>query len=281
MVIRQIGLDGDELWGGDMGMERESGDGKARGKILKVDARGRWKDTGLHDKRGVTEGKTKNIRVGKRAWGFEKRMEERGGSELARECWREMREKASEGKTGSNWEKERREYFEEKGWRTEEVERRREEGSGWLGEILKKDVEEQRKERWEKIVRLEYNSWYKEIKGEGIPEYLKKGWEESRWKRIARFRLGNEMRGNRYWEKEERIMCRVCGGEREDWEHVWERCRDRGGGRKCWQEMVKEILGEEGEGEWWLREIERERRERGRKGGVREEAGRERERERE
>src|SRR5436190_13640875 len=97
-------------------------------------------------------------RAGKRAWGFEKRMEEGRGGELARECWREMRERAREGKTGSNWERERKEYFEEKGWRTEEVERRREEGSGWLGEILKKDVEEQRKERWEKIVRSEYNS---------------------------------------------------------------------------------------------------------------------------
>ena len=47
-----------------------------------------------------------------------------------------------------------------------------------------------------------------------------------------------------------------CGGEIED----WERCRKRGREeRKSWQEMVKEILSEEGEGEWWMREIEKER----------------------
>lgn len=34
---------------------------------------------------------------------------------------------------------------------------------------------------------------------------------ESRWNRIARFRLGNGMRGNRYWEDEEKKMCRLCG----------------------------------------------------------------------
>lgn len=33
------------------------------------------------------------------------------------------------------------------------------------------------------------------MKGEGVPRYLKKGWRESRWQRVARFRLGNEMRG--------------------------------------------------------------------------------------
>jgi len=40
---------------------------------------------------------------------------------------------------------------------------------------------------------LKYNRWYKEIKEEGVPEYLRKGWGESRWRRVIKFRLGNEI----------------------------------------------------------------------------------------
>jgi len=49
---------------------------------------------------------------------------------------------------------------------------------------------------------------------------LKKDWGECRWRRIARFRLGCEMRESNYWEEEEKKMCRLCGRERESWEHV-------------------------------------------------------------
>lgn len=79
-----------------------------------------------------------------------------------------------------------------------------------------------------------------------IPGYLKKEWRESRWKRIARFRLGNEIREGRYWEEERKRVCRICEGEIETREHVWESCGEwkrerlarssemgaRGGGRE-------------------------------------------------
>ena len=64
---------------------------------------------------------------------------------------------------------------------------------------------------------------------------------------------------SRYWEEEERRKCRICGGEEESWEHVWERCRVGRVRERGWQEVVKEILGEGGEGEWWMKEIEEER----------------------
>lgn len=63
------------------------------------------------------------------------------------------------------------------------------------------------------------------MKTEEIPAYFKKGWEESRWKRMVRFRLGNEMREGRYWRNEEERKCTLCGGEGESWEHLWEECR--------------------------------------------------------
>jgi len=98
-------------------------------------------------------------------------------------------------------------------------------------------------ERWEKIVRSRYNIWYKSIKGEGVPGYLKKGWREKRWQRVAKFRLGDEMRGGRYWEKEEKRICRICENEEETWKHVWEGCKmwETEGN---WDEMMGVVLGE-------------------------------------
>lgn len=86
-----------------------------------------------------------------------------------------------------------------------------------------------------------------------------KNWGESRWKRVIRFRLGNEMKASAYWEEEERKMCRVCEGEVETWEHTWENCREWKNGEGNWQEVVERILEGEGEGEGWMREVERER----------------------
>ncbi|EZA52484.1 hypothetical protein X777_08600 [Ooceraea biroi] len=104
-----------------------------------------------------------------------------------------------------------------------------------------------------------YNKWYKIVKGEGIPGYLKKGWGESRWKRVARFRLGNEVKEGRYWEGEEKKRCRLCGMEKESWEHIWEECRRWTVGGGSWQGAVSWVLGQEGEGEGWMRELEEER----------------------
>jgi len=54
---------------------------------------------------------------------------------------------------------------------------------------------------------------------------------ENRWKRVVRYRLGNEMREGRYWEEGEKRRCRLCGVEEETWEHVWEGCRKWKGGK--------------------------------------------------
>ncbi|XP_024875959.1 trichohyalin-like, partial [Temnothorax curvispinosus] len=175
-------------------------------------------------------------RAGMRAWRFEKKLEEGGGSELARSAWEELKEREMEGKAGSDWERERGKFFEDRG-----------------------DRETQRKERWERIEKSEYNKWYKWIKGEGIPGYLKKGWGESRWGRVARFRLGNEIGESRYWEAEKKKKCRLCGNKKETWEHVWKECRRWNSGKGSWQEAVGWVLDEEGGGEEWMLELEGER----------------------
>jgi len=37
---------------------------------------------------------------------------------------------------------------------------------------------------------------------------------------VAKFRLGDEMRRGRYWEEEEKRVCRMCEMEEETWKHV-------------------------------------------------------------
>lgn len=115
-------------------------------------------------------------------------------------------------------------------------------------------------ERWERIRRSNYNRWYKWVKRPGTPEYLKRGWTKARWRRIARFRIGNEVREARYWQSIDDRYCRVCAGELATWEHVWERCRRGGEEIGSWQESVGLILGKEGEEvEEWMKELERVR----------------------
>lgn len=114
----------------------------------------------------------------------------------------------------------------------------------------------QDEERWKKVVEAKGNKEYKFVKGRGVPGYLKKGWEEGRWQRMARFKMGEEMKGTLYREVVEKRLCRKCGVEEETWEHVWEKCS--GWGReKGWQEMREEVLGDDGKGEEWLEKIEK------------------------
>jgi len=42
-------------------------------------------------------------------------------------------------------------------------------------------------------------------------------------------------------------------------EHIWKECRRWRERDEGWQEVVREILGEEREGEWWMKEVLRER----------------------
>lgn len=85
------------------------------------------------------------------------------------------------------------------------------------------------------------------MKGEGTPKYLRKKWRESRWRRITRFRLENEMRKSRHWEEEEKKRYRLCRESEKTWRHVWKKYREWKSGEGGWQMAVRWVLGEEGE----------------------------------
>lgn len=193
-------------------------------------------------------------RAGIRAWSYEKKLGEGGGGELARLCWEELRDRAQEGKVMGKWEEERRGFYEEKNWKIEEIERLREEGALRGEEVIARERRWQEDERWEKIRNSRFNRWYGRVKGREVPKYLMSNWGEERWQRVAKYRLGDGMKGNKYWEGEEVRKCRICREEEKTWEHVWEECTGWGLERG-WQEMVDEVLGEEGKGVDWMKKI--------------------------
>jgi len=65
-------------------------------------------------------------KAGRRAWGYEKELEQGRGNELARKCWEEIKERGREGRKSSEWGRERERFFGERGISLKEVERRRE-----------------------------------------------------------------------------------------------------------------------------------------------------------
>ena len=216
------------------------------------------------------ETKRKKLRTwaGGRAWRYEEKLGRGEGGKLARWCLEEIREREKEeGTELSAWERERREWRERGAREGGEGVRRREGLEGWEEE----DDRRQGEERWERIVQSRYNKWYREIATRGIPKYLAAGWGESRYGRLARFRLGNEMRGGRYWEEEEERRCRLCGGEEETWEHVLERCTGEEGDERGGRGKDKGNLGRRREGggvdEGGRGKEERERRRNGGGGG--------------
>lgn len=140
---------------------------------------------------------------------------------------------------------------------------------GWLKE---RNIKMQKQERVEKIQKSRWNK-YKEVRTLGLPKYLNKGRKEESMIRIARFRLGSEIRGSIEREREirkekEKKRCGLCGWKLESWEHV-NVCigEGKGGGRK---EIIR-ILEDNRREKTWMkrlqirRKMKEEKREKGEK----------------
>lgn len=144
-----------------MEMEGEGGGGEAGEEVLEM-------VIGVGGGYKMRE-ELQRMRAGIRTWGFERRLEKRRRSELARCYWEEMRVRVKKGRAISEWERERKRYFEKRGDAIERVEEMRGTDEGFFGEMVRADKELQREERRKRISEARYNRWYKEIKGEGIP----------------------------------------------------------------------------------------------------------------
>ena len=115
----------------------------------------------------------------------------------------------------------------------------------WLGWDLRSELEQRDKELQEqkkkkRLRERKFNWWYRVVRTAGVARYLAEQGKE-KMIRVSRYRVRNEMRGERYWLEEGKNVCRVCGWEQETWGHVLERCGDEG--REGEEERVSEILG--------------------------------------
>lgn len=109
---------------------------------------------------------------------------------------------------------------------TKKREDRRDEGKNGGEEDSSGDDGNNRKERErrKKIEESKFNELYKDVMTEEVPIYLRERKGKKERSLIARFRCGNEMRGNQYWKKEEDKKCRVCKEGMENVRHVLKEC---------------------------------------------------------
>jgi len=87
-------------------------------------------------------------RAGRRAWGMERRLEEGKGSRIA--CLKEIRDRALRGKELSGWERERSQFFKDRGMEMREWERKREGREIEFEEIHNKEGQKKTKKGKEK-----------------------------------------------------------------------------------------------------------------------------------
>ena len=163
-----------------------------------------WRTPGYMIRKEVKRDKMRT-RAGRRAWKYEKKLRKGERSEIARECLKEIKEREQErGENISDWERGRG-IVKEQGRRIEgeDEEQERKENKGYE-KIEREDRKEQEKKRYEKKRQSRYNKWYREITVKRLPKYLRMGWKEERCKRIARYRVGNEMRGGWFWGTEKK-----------------------------------------------------------------------------
>ncbi|XP_072761238.1 uncharacterized protein [Anoplolepis gracilipes] len=85
-IMGQAGMDSIGVWGRNMGMEREGGDGENRGEILKVGAGSGQHDTGIHDKGSTTEGENKS-ESGKKSMKLREKIKGRKGRGVSKEMF--------------------------------------------------------------------------------------------------------------------------------------------------------------------------------------------------
>jgi len=172
------------------------------------------------------------------------------------ECMKEMEREGRGGQT-SKWERWRQEAFREAGISKEEMKekREREETKEIVKEIVEKIKKKEKEERRKKIEESKYNESYKNVITEELPEYLRGRRRKKERIMIARYRCGNEMKGNQHWLKEEDRKCRICGEETESIAHVLKECEETR------DEMPEgEFLKEDGKGWEIMKRIEEVRR---------------------
>ena len=248
-IVKGILLYGVEIWGYKEWKEVEKLQEKYLRWILKLD--------------GTTPGyvvreelKREKIRIeaGKRAGWFEDKMECGKVGEIGQRCIKERRreEKEREEKDWTKESIERRNYL----WRCGRSEEAlQEEGEDKWTRMKDRDTEVDEQERGFKVSKSKSCEEYRWV--QGIPEYIRRNKNRTEGKkiqRVARWRCGNETKGNKYWLKDEERRCRLCGWESESVRHL-KVCVGLDGEN----EDEIDVLNEDGRGYEWMVKVERKR----------------------
>lgn len=105
---------------------------------------------------------------------------------------------------------ERRDYLRRRGVSEEVLS---EWGESKLERLRERDLEVDEQERGERVLKLRSCADYERVNRSVIPQYIRmnKRREGKKLHTIARWRCGNEIKGNKYWINEEERKCRLCG----------------------------------------------------------------------
>lgn len=186
---------------------------------------------------------------------FEMDIKYKSKNKLLKE-WNEITREIKRRGYDSQWLTTRREFFEKVGgleW--VKAMDAKEDNLGKLADeeskIRENAREREEKERWQKIIESRYNEKYIEVIVGKTPAYLEGNRKKEEVRTIARFRVGNEERNNKFWEEDEKKKCRICYLGKETLDHLRGICA----GMEVIEEERNILLGEDGAGLAWMEKI--------------------------
>lgn len=187
-----------------------------------------------------------------RALKYQEKIKKETKNMILKECRREME---SEEWENTRWGREMKNMQREGGLNGWEREAAEDKGEDTIGRWRKTYKEKKDQERWKKIKDSRSAKDYQRWMIENRPKYLEMKGKKNKVKTIARFRCCNEWRGERYWEREEMKICRVCGYKEETWNHIKEECSTR-------TDLTDgDIMLRDGEGPAWMKRVYEKREE--------------------
>jgi len=218
-LVGSMALYGAEIWGWKKEEKLDKVARKYMKWILGLDRR-----TPNYIIKEETKMKEIKIEAIKRAVKYEEETRQ-SEKKIVVECMKEM-EKEGRREEVRKWERWRQQVMQETGIsKGEKKEKReREETKEIVKEIVEKIRKKDKEERRKRIEESRYNDSYKNVVTEELPKYLRGRKRKKERIMIARYRCGNEMKGNQHWLKEEDRKCRMCGEEMENIAHVLKEC---------------------------------------------------------
>lgn len=243
-LVESLGLYGAEIWGWEKKVELD----KVQRKYLK------WvlslqKTTADYLVLEETKQIPTSIKAIKRAVAYEEKAK-LSNKNLIKECIREI-EKDKQKEDVGEWEAYREDCWDKVNFNKEERDRIRGQEESVAVELYNRWIKRENECRMIKLENSKSCSRYKDIRTENIPIYLTKDMRGKDKCIIARFRVGNEEKANKYWIDESEKECKVCRNGKDTLEHIVNDCKYSLG--EQWN--IEDLLNEDARGLKTLKRI--------------------------